>query len=485
MNLEKEKFIIDMIKTGQMENIVMLSDSYKYSHFAAYEDEVVSMFDYAEARSNKYFDATQFFGLQYYLKKYLSRPVIQYEVDEAYKYSKAHGIPFDKKGWDYIVQELGGKIPVEIRAVKEGTIVPIKNVLFTIESTDKKVFWIASWMETMLMKVWYPCNIATRTLGIRKMLLSYAEKSSDNPFIDYSLHNFGDRGSSSVESAAIGGMAELISFRGTDNFNSIRYVDIFYKTTMENIGHSIPALEHSTVTSWGKNREFEMFLNFMEKNKKTPIVAFVMDSYDYFKAVEKVTSEDRFVKKINSDEYPIFVIRPDSGDPKDIIPKTLDIMEKNKVSYIVNKKGFKVWNKMRLIWGDGITEDAMEYMCEIMISRGYSTENIAFGMGGALMQGNENVSNNRDTQGFAIKNSSITYENGDKRDVYKDPITAPEKKSKKGELTLWFNKETQKYITAPKNFDSAKEYGFSDALHTVFRNGEVIKEWTFDEVRNF
>jgi nicotinamide phosphoribosyltransferase len=106
-------------------------------------------------------------------------------------------------------------------------------------------------------------------------------------------------------------------------------------------------------------------------------------------------------------------------------------------------------------------------------------------MGGALMQGNENVSNNRDTQGFAIKNSSITYKNGDKRDVYKDPITAPEKKSKKGELTLWFNKETQKYITAPKNSDEAKEYGFSDALHIVFRNGEVIKEWTFDEVRNF
>ena len=275
-------------------------------------------------------------------------------------------------------------------------------------------------------------------------------------------------------------MAHLTSFMGTDNFNAMRYVNIFYGTDINRIGHSIAALEHSTVTSWGKENEYEMFLNFMEKNKGNPIVAFVMDSYDYFKSVETVTSDPRFTEKINSDEYPIFVMRPDSGDPMDIVPKTIDIMEKNNVPFTVNSKGFKVWNKMRIIWGDGISEQAIIDMCDLLVERGYSTENIAFGMGGALMQGNETTSNNRDTQAFAIKNSSVTYVDGNKRDVFKDPITAPNKKSKKGELTLWRNPTTNEYITDRVD---AKPTGFEDSLHIVYENGLIVKEWTFDEVR--
>ena len=483
MNDMNDNIVRELIEMGQMENRVMLSDSYKYSHVDAYEDGIVSMFDYAEARSGKFFDYTVFFGMQYYLKKYFIRPITQYEVDEAYEYSIAHGIPFDKEGWDYIVQELKGLLPVRIKSVREGLRVPVKNVLFTMESTDKRVFWIASWLETILMKVWYPSNIATRSTDIRDLMMKYAEQTSDNPFVDYQLHNFGDRGSSSVESAGIGGMAHLIPFRGTDNFNSIRYVKNFYNITdIKTIGHSIPALEHSTVTSWGKDREYDMFLNFLEKNKGNDIAAFVCDSYDYFKTVDVVTSDERFTVKINSDDYPVFVIRPDSGEPTVVIPKTLDIMEKNNVPFTINKKGFKVWNKMRLIWGDGVVEEGIDEMINILIDRGYSSENIAFGMGGALMQGNDNSSNNRDTQGFAIKNSSVTYEDGSKRDVFKDPITAPDKKSKKGELTLWYNNTTKEFFTDLISFKE-NDTSITNMLNLIFENGKFVKEWTFDEVR--
>lgn len=474
-------WFVEFIKEGKIENRVMMSDSYKYSHVDAYEEGVSSMFDYAEVRSSKFFTQTQFATLQYYLKEYFTFPITQYEVDEAYMYLKAHGAPFDKAGWDHIVQELDGRLPIRIRAVQEGKLVPTGNVLFTIESTDARVFWIASWLETTLMKVWYGCNIATRTYNIKQILMGYAEATSDNPFVDYTLHNFGDRGSSSVESAGIGGIAHLINFKGTDNFNAIKYVHKYYSfITIEAIGHSIPALEHSTITSWGKVREFEMFLNFMEENKGRAIIAMVMDSYDYFNAVEIITSDKRFTDKINSDEYPIVVMRPDSGDPRDIIPQTIDIMEKNNVPYTTNKKGYKVWNKIRIIWGDGINEEAIIAMLNILKERGYSSENIAFGMGGALMQGNESTSNNRDTQGFAIKNGSVTI-NGEERDVFKDPITEPTKKSKKGILGFYYNEETNSYIT--QRATDPIPNGYEDALYIIYENGEVITEWTFDEVR--
>jgi nicotinamide phosphoribosyltransferase len=180
------------------------------------------MFDYVEARSSNVYSEVVFFGLQYILNEYFIEPITIGDVQEAKEYADAHGIPFNYDGWSYIANELDGNIPVVIKAIPEGSVVPTNVPLFTIESTDEKVFWVVSWMETILMKVWYTTNIATRSYYVKQMLMKYAEKTMDNPNVDFAFVNFGDRGSSSVESAGIGGVAHLTQFLGTDNFNSIK-----------------------------------------------------------------------------------------------------------------------------------------------------------------------------------------------------------------------------------------------------------------------
>jgi len=490
-----------------MENRIMMSDSYKYSHTKQYPSNMVKMFDYAEARSDKEYNKTVFFGLQYILKRYFSEPIEMREVIEAKNYAEWHGIPFELKGWTYIVEELGGMLPIRIKAVPEGSVMPTRVPLMTIESTDEYVPWVVSWLETTILKVWYTSNIATRSYFVKKMLTEYAEQTMDVPFVDYQYHNFGYRGSSTEEAGFIGGVAHLTQFMGTDNFNSMRAAKQFYfpntidttwdelmeikKNFFTRIGHSIPATEHSSTTSWGKDAEFDMIMNHIEQNKGVPLIAAVMDSYNYFEAVDTITGTERFRTKIDSDEYPIFVIRPDSGNPKEIIPKTIDIMEENGVPFTVNNKGFKVWNKFRIIWGDGITMESMKDMLDIMISRGYSTENIAFGSGGWLMQQHD-----RDTQGWAVKCSSITLDEGSPidnedgtttwepfyvdRDVFKDPITAPGKVSKKGKITTYFNRATEEYESGTIGQSSM---GYPDIMETVYENGVMVKEYSLEEVR--
>jgi nicotinamide phosphoribosyltransferase len=287
------------------------------------------------------------------------------------------------------------------------------------------------------------------------------------------------------KSSMIGGMAQLaVGFMGTDNFSSVKCIADFYNVENKGtIAHSIPASEHSAVTSWTKKQEFNMVKSFIQKNKGRPIMACVADSYDYYNFVSVVTTynETGIRELIEDVDYPIFVIRPDSGNPAEIVPNTLDIMEENDIGYTTNKKGFKVFDKYRIIWGDGITSENMKIMLEILKERGYSSENIAFGMGGGLMQGNGQLSNNRDTQAWAIKCSNITLKDGTEVDVFKDPITAPDKKSKKGKVTTYYNPTAKKYFVDQIGIDF--DNGSYDVLETVYENGSMIKEYTFDEVR--
>lgn len=157
-------------------NRIMAGDSYKYSHYPLYPQGTTYMFDYFEARGGEY-ESTVFQGLQGIMKEYFSKPITKKEVKEARKYAKEHGIPFDYDGWMYIVSDLKGMLPIRIRAVKEGTLVPVSNILMSIESTDKKVFWITSWFETFIMKIWYPCAVSTKAFHVRRMLKEYSDKT--------------------------------------------------------------------------------------------------------------------------------------------------------------------------------------------------------------------------------------------------------------------------------------------------------------------
>lgn len=446
-------------------NLITLADSYKFSHFNQYPEKTEQLFCYMEARTQA--EYIIFFGLQYYLKKYLEKGIQPGDFREASYLAEAHGVPFHGDGWKHIWHEHGGKLPVIIEAVPEGMVIPSGVPLLTIRSADSKVPWLAPYLETLLLKLWYPISVATKSYNTRKLLEKYYGK--DNPAIDFAFHNFGDRGSTCVEAAALGGLAHLTQFSGTDNFNALVYMRDYYH---DNMGYSIPATEHSTVTSWGRDHEFAMIDNYLETYKSCKIIACVLDSYDIYKAVDYVTSALK--KKIESDDYPIFVIRPDSGDPIEVIRDILIIMVKNGVSRKL-VGGKYLFDKYRIIWGDGINYEQIDLILDCLTAAGYAPENIAFGSGGDLMQ-----KLNRDTHQFAIKCSQAVV-NGEHRDVYKDPATASSKRSKKGLLSTARNKKTGEIVTInPDNYDDEQ---YEKIMRPVFANGTILIEERFNDIR--
>ena len=458
-----------------MENFLIDTDSYKASHYLQYPPGTTSMFSYIESRGGDY-NKTVFFGLQYYLKKYLTHRVTVAEVGEAKEFFEAHGEPFNYEGWMYIAKELGGKLPVRIRAVPEGSIVPTHNILVSIESTDPKVFWVVSWIETMLLRVWYPINVATRSHKIRQIILEALKISADDPEaeINFKLHDFGSRGVSSQESAMIGGAAHLVNFMGSDTVVGVRCANKFYNSKMA--AFSIPAMEHSSVTSWGKENEVEAYRNMINKTAKPGgLVACVSDSYDLWNACSHLWGEQLKDEVIKSGAT--IVIRPDSGNPPAVVLRTAQLLDE-KFGSVVNKRGYKVLNNVRIIQGDGINEHSIQEILDNLLDHGFSASNIAFGMGGALLQ-----QHNRDTLKFAMKCSHI-YRTIDSQtvsvDVFKDPITDHGKTSKAGRLDL-IRDVSGNYLTVGLG---DAETTANSVMQTVYENGEVLTNDTLDNIRD-
>lgn len=486
------------------ESYLFDTDSYKVGHYLQYPPGTVSMFSYIESRGGEY-NNTVFFGLQYYLKKYLTHRVSPAEVEEAKVFYAAHGEPFNYEGWMYIATELEGKLPVRIRAVAEGAVVPTHNMLVSIESTDPKVFWIVSWLETMLLRVWYPINVATRSHKIRQIIYEALRVSADDPDaeINFKLHDFGSRGVSSQESARIGGAAHLVNFFGSDTVVGVRMANKVYKAspvkvvvdavehTVPMAGFSIPAMEHSSVTSWGRKHEMEAYRNMLRKTGKPGgLIACVSDSYDLWNACEHIWGEQLKAEVIDSGC--MVVVRPDSGNPPSVVLKVAQLLDE-KFGSTINSKGYKVLNHVRILQGDGINEHSIQDILDVLLDAGFSATNIAFGMGGALLQ-----QHNRDTLRFAMKCSQIyrlangettetsqTYElDGDEVvsvDVFKDPITDHTKASKAGRLDLIQSREYDTYSTVVlQNGDIAHAWS---ATQTVYLNGDVLVEHTLDDIR--
>lgn len=412
------------------DNIILDTDSYKASHFRQFPPGTERIFGYLESRGGRY-GSTLFFGLQYLIRKYLTAPITQKDVDEAAAFFAAHGEPFPINGWRRVVEKHNGYLPLRIRAVPEGTVVPVRNVLMTVESTDSEIPWIVGWFETQLMRLWYPITVATRSFYCKRVIAEYLKKTANDPMAElpFKLHDFGARGVSSAESAGVGGMAHLVNFKGTDTVIGARYAQEFYGTVDPVAGFSIPAMEHSTVTAWGPTREADAFRNMILAHPDHAMVACVSDSYDIENAVENIWADDLLdlVKASNK----VIVIRPDSGNPASVNLKLLSILER-KVGMQQNSKGYKVLPKFfRLIQGDGNDDEtAIEAILSAITGAGYSASNIAFGMGGGLLQKLD-----RDTQRFAFKVSQITV-NGERRDVWKRPTSDLSKASKKGQLDL-------------------------------------------------
>jgi nicotinamide phosphoribosyltransferase len=456
-------------------NIILNTDSYKVSMFKQYPAGTTGVYSYIESRGGRY-DRTVFFGLQAFIKEYLLEPITQADIDIADEILTAHGEPFNRAGWQYILDQHKGFLPVVIRAVPEGTVVPVKNVLATIENTDPECFWLTTWLETALLRaVWYGTTVATQSWTIKQVILDYLEKSGDPTSIGFKLHDFGARGVSSLESSGIGGAAHLVNFMGTDNITSILYAREYYNAGVS--GFSIPAAEHSTITSWGRAGEVKAYSNMVSQfGKPGALLAVVSDSYDIYEACRMWGTE---LKQQVIDSGATVVIRPDSGDPVEVLPKMFRILSEG-FGYTTNSKGYKVLNNVRVLWGDGINQLSIASILRTIVDvHGYSADNIAFGMGGALLQIVD-----RDTQKFAMKCSSATI-NGELVDVFKDPVTDNVKASKKGRVTLWTNSggEFASSVTAPTGWTDRGIGGWTEALEEVYRDGKLVKEISFDQVR--
>ncbi|XP_060066239.1 nicotinamide phosphoribosyltransferase-like [Ylistrum balloti] len=457
---------------GGTDNILLITDSYKVTHHYQYPPNSTVVCSYFESRGGK-FEKTVFFGLQYIIKRFLEGSVVTKEkIEEArdlYFLHFGHNY-FNEEGWNYILEHHDGKLPMRIKAVPEGSVVPTKNVLFTVENTDPKCFWLTNYFETLLVQVWYPMTVATNSRYQKEIIAKYLDETADDlAFLGLKLHDFGFRGSTSVESAGIGGAAHLVNFCGTDTIAAIATARRYYGCDMA--GYSIPAAEHSTITTWGKDGETQAFRNMLTQFPSGPM-ACVSDSYDIWNACENVWGEklkDIIVERGKNDG--VLVVRPDSGDPAEVVIKVLTILEK-KFGQTTNKKGFKMLPPyLRVIQGDGISYESLAKILEAMKKNQWSADNLVFGSGGALLQRMD-----RDTQKCAYK-CSYAVIGGKEVNVFKEPITDLKKKSKKGRLTLEY--ENGEY----KTVEEGKGNPNMDALVTVFENGKLLKDYTFAEVR--
>ena len=243
-------------------NPILNVDSYKTSHYLQYPPGTEMVSSYIESRGGDY-DATVFFGLQLFLKSRFDCRVTTADIEEAEAVLTAHGMPFNRAGWEYIVETHEGRLPLFIEAVPEGSLVPVSNVLVQVHNTDPNCAWLTSYVETTLLRaVWYPTTVATRSHACRCMIAAALEKTADTlDSLEFRLQDFGARGASSQETAAIGGAAHLLNFQGTDNLSGVMALREYYGADMP--GVSIPAAEHSTITCWGPDREGDAYANML------------------------------------------------------------------------------------------------------------------------------------------------------------------------------------------------------------------------------
>lgn len=459
-------------------NLVLATDSYKLNHWNQYPKGTEAVYSYFESRPGAQYDETVFFGLQSILKTYLSKPITSSDVEQAYALAKAHfgsEALFNMDGWLHILHDHKGWLPLRIKAVPEGTVVPVSNVLMTVENTCPKCYWLTNAMESILTHVWYPSTVATVSRGVKKMLASYLDRTADSrDGLPFMLHDFGYRGASSHETAALGGAGHLVNFKGTDTLPAMILALNDYDADLASLAFSVPATEHSVMTATGRAGEMDVVHNLLNEYP-TGILSVVADSYDYYGFVEAActTFKDRIEARDG-----VFVIRPDSVTlqhpcPSDLVAWTLNRLWDG-YGGTLTSKSFKVLNpKVRVLWGDGIDPHGIEKICARAVAEGFSVENLVFGMGGGLLQ-----KVNRDTQRFAFKSSAQKRRDG-WHDVYKEPLDSS-KASKRGRLALVVSPTDG--VLRTLNEGMLRD-DTPDVLQVVYENGKILTDQTFEDIR--
>lgn len=451
-------------------NLLLDTDTYKYSHFLQYRPGVTNISSYISARKCDFTDELVFSGLQPWIIENLEDYVVTLaDVLEAEEYTQAHGVPFNKADF---MKLIGRPIPIKIQALPEGTIVKPGTVMVQVRNTDPTMPWITSFMETsMLRAIWYMTTVATVSREAKKAIHKWLVKTGTPEEIGFKLHDFMFRGVSSWETGVLGGMAHLINFLGTDTAGALVGAWEYYDEPMA--GFSIPAAEHSTITSWGRENESSAYRNMVEQfGGPGKIYAVVSDSYDIYHACDVIWGQE--LKQLVLDVGGRLVIRPDSGDPMVVVPKILEILGE-RFGYTVNAKGYKVLHdSVRVIQGDGVNLQLINSLYGKLMVLGWSADNVGFGMGGALGQGCD-----RDDLNFAMKGSAQSMDGGQTWTGFgKDPITQSMKKSLFGRQAVVSNNTDLVNIPEEELSDPMDNY-----LEDRWENGEFDTYYTFAAVR--
>jgi nicotinamide phosphoribosyltransferase len=475
----------------------LLCDFYKTGHRAQYPIGTEVVYSTWTPRSNKYFpqaDAVITFGIQAFVKEYL----IDYFNDNFFNRPKADVISeytriiknclLIEEPYIAHMEALHdlGYLPLEIKCLEEGTPCPIRVPMLTIENTNKEFFWLTNFLETLMSgQLWIPSTSATIAKHYRSILDKYAlETVGNTSFVPFQGHDFSMRGMS-MESAVLSGMGHLIPFAGSDTIPAIMGLEQWYGADVEKelVGCSVYATEHSVMCAGGKDDEFETYRRLIEDVYPKGIVSIVSDTWDLWHTLTDILP--RLKESIMKRDGKV-VIRPDSGDPVNIICGTRDgapysnktPSEKGVVELLwdvfggtVNDLGFKELDPhIGAIYGDAITPERATQICERLKAKGFASTNVVFGIGSYTYQ-----YNTRDTFGFALK-STYVEKNGQAEAIFKDPITDDgTKKSLTGRVAVLED------LTAIDSL--GRDYDGVDMLQTVFLDGELKNEITLAQVR--
>lgn len=487
-----------MNKINKNVNFILNVDSYKTGHGFMMKEGVVALESNIIARKpSKYATHVVMMGIQYYLQEYLDIEITTDDIDEAQLETEQRGDDFDRGFWEHIVEVHGGKIPLHIRAIPEGTLVPVGSPLVRSFSTDPRVCVIASYIETQLQRgVWFPTTVASNARSIKEFLADTMERHTGSRFVDYHLHNFGDRGASSFESAIIAGMAHAALFNGSDCLSANRYIKQYYHTTNAYLS-SVTASEHSATCSNSdadKRDDFNMAVKMVrlwEMKVRAyiakgsigvpPIVSVVIDTYDAYRFTREYigTRLKATIMEIAAlCPGAKLVLRPDSGDPLTMPIEIVEILME-KFGFTVNSNGYKeLPSFIGVIQGDGINEDSIRQIVANMEAKKLCLTNIVFGMGGKLVHPEKG----RDTYSFAMKGSAQQLNTGVWEDLFKDPITDVGKRSLRGRVTTYECTNTHKIIAERIELQEVNPF-LRDMMVDVYVNGEIMNLSTFDEVR--
>jgi nicotinamide phosphoribosyltransferase len=447
-------------------NQIVNVDSYKNSHHAMYPEGTEYISCYLESRGGEY-PATLFVGLQAFIREYLMHPLTGDDILEAEEIHRAMGVSIDRQKWLDMLNDHGGYLPIEIEAVPEGTVLPTRNVLVQVVNTDPKYPWITTFIETALLRaVWYPTTVGTVSWTAKQHLREFFERTSDHPeLLRIYLHDYGARGVSSFESAALGGMAHLVNFDQTDNVPAYLAARRWYNAAPPSGAAEFQ--EHAVIMATGPEGEAESYRRLLQ-NTAAGVAGLLCDAFDHENAVRNI------VGKQLRDEvaaYPgLVAIRCDSGDPVITPVDTIEwLMESFEPT--TNSKGFRVLPpNLRVVQGDGLTPTTHLQIYHEMERRGLAPDNLICGMGGGLLQ-----RVNRDTLNFGYKANAVRI-NGNWIDIQKNPTGDAMKRSKAGRLALQYAEG--EYKTVRRDSIPAEE----NILTPVFRDGKFLKAWDFAEL---